>query len=422
MKRTIIFLLLAGMFLTASAQFTIKGEFRPRTEYNHGLKNLMAPNSDATIFTSQRTRMIFNYENEFIATGFTLQDVRAWGSTAQLAKSDAYSALHEAWVKVKFAKGLSLKAGRQELVYDDHRIFGNVGWTQQARSHDLALFSFNKLDNIRVDLGIAYNQNATLSDPYALGGYKAMQFLWINKDLGKKMDLSLLFLNNGMQYLDPITKDYSILYSVTSGGRLVIKANEKINAHLAGYLQNGTDASNTNLNAYYVAADASLGLLDKNKLGLTLGFEMLSGNDMQNPGTDNNAFTPFYGTNHKFNGFMDYFYVGNHANSVGLQDIYLNASYKMGKFAPALAVHLFSSAAQIYDASTSTAYDAGLGTELDLSAAYKLNNFATFKAGYSQMLGTSSLEFLRGSVAGAKDEMNNWAWLMLVVSPTFFTN
>ncbi len=33
------------------------------------------------------------------------------------------------------------------------------------------------------------------------------------------------------------------------------------------------------------------------------------------------AFTPLYGTNHKFNGWMDYFYVGNHGSSIGLQDI-----------------------------------------------------------------------------------------------------
>ena len=35
---------------------------------------------------------------------------------------------------------------------------------------------------------------------------------------------------------------------------------------------------------------------------------------------ENNSFTPFYGTNHKFNGHMDYFYVGNHIGNVGLRE------------------------------------------------------------------------------------------------------
>jgi hypothetical protein len=41
------------------------------------------------------------------------------------------------------------------------------------------------------------------------------------------------------------------------------------------------------------------------------GFELLSGTDLQEP-DKNSAFTPWFGTNHRFNGHMDYFYVGNH--------------------------------------------------------------------------------------------------------------
>jgi hypothetical protein len=60
---------------------------------------------------------------------------------------------------------------------------------------------------------------------------------------------------------------------------------------------------------------------------LAAGYEYLSGNSYNK--TDKvYAFEPFYGTNHKFNGFMDYFYVGNHINSVGLHDAWLKYGYK----------------------------------------------------------------------------------------------
>ena len=58
---------------------------------------------------------------------------------------------------------------------------------------------------------------------------------------------------------------------------------------------------------------------------------MQSRNDYNGDASENKAFTPFYGTNHKFNGFMDYFHVGNHANSVGLIDIYTKVKTKLGE-------------------------------------------------------------------------------------------
>ena len=65
------------------------------------------------------------------------------------------------------------------------------------------------------------------------------------------------------------------------------------------------------------------------KVKLGLGVEAISGDDADTAGVTE-AFLPHFGTNHKFNGFMDYFYVGNHVNSVGLLDVHASAVFKLG--------------------------------------------------------------------------------------------
>ncbi len=54
------------------------------------------------------------------------QDIRVWGDVNTLSESDVNgTAIHEAWASVLLDSKFSLKMGRQEIVYDDSRIFGN---------------------------------------------------------------------------------------------------------------------------------------------------------------------------------------------------------------------------------------------------------------------------------------------------------
>lgn len=420
MKKIMIATLFIVYGLNGISQLSVSGEIRPRTEYDHGAKKLATANQDAVIFTSQRTRLNFNFNNDYLSSRITLQDIRVWGSQPQLNIADGLTSVHEAWVKVKFSDKFALKTGRQEIVYDDQRIFGNVGWAQQGRSHDAVLIQFSDKNIFSADLGIAYNQNSTPGIPFTVTStYKAMQYLWVHKVIKEKFGISVLILNNGNQLvtkIDSVTNDYSIIYSQTAGTRLNYQINSNYKISATVYYQTGKDATNKDLNAYYAGFDAGASLMDK-KFNANAGIEILSGTDQNTTANQNNSFTPFYGTNHKFNGHMDYFYVGNHFNSVGLQDIYLQLSYKLGKWVPAVDFHNFSSAAQIFDKLNNKSYPSNLGNELDFYINFKMNDFVTFSGGYSQMFATSSLEFLRGGNASAT---SNWAWLMLNVSPEFF--
>lgn len=100
----------------AFAQFELKGEFRPRTELRHGYKTLPTANDDVAFFTEQRSRLLLKFQKDLYEVGFSVQDVRIWGSQNQLNKSDGLFSVHEAWGQINFNDITSPKAGRQELV------------------------------------------------------------------------------------------------------------------------------------------------------------------------------------------------------------------------------------------------------------------------------------------------------------------
>lgn len=392
-----------------NAQFSLSAELRPRTEYSHGYGTLVTEDNNGqtpSLFTSQRTRLNFDYQEDLLKVGIVLQDVRTWGNQPQLVGNEDFAtSLHQAWAEINFTPEISIKAGRQELVYDDHRIFGNVGWVQQARSHDVALFKYT--GNINVHLGLAHHENTIRTDNVYGGpdAYKNLQFLWVNQKLPDVM-WSLLFLNNGK----PVTEgtEEKTRYSQTFGTHLEVPL-EKLAFVGNFYYQTGEDGPHRSLKAFNFLAEAGYWFNDITQL--QLGYEILSGTDYDIV-EKNRSFTPFYGTNHKFNGYMDYFYVGNHLNSVGLTDVYVKFSTAIYNTDFNADVHLFSSAADV-----SATADKYLGTEIDLTLSHEISPSARVSLGYSHMFAGESMEILKG---GIKDATHNWAYIMLTVTPKFF--
>ncbi|MEA2041210.1 MAG: hypothetical protein U9N85_01480 [Bacteroidota bacterium] len=177
------------------------------------------------------------------------------------------------------------------------------------------------------------------------------------------------------------------------------------------------------ISAYNVSLDAMYKISDNLKAGV--GIEILSGNDLTDVDrTDENAFAPLYGTNHKFNGWMDYFYVGNHGSNVGLHDLNFKVIYNNGPFFVKLIPHYFMAAgAQEYVDMDGNTQDMGaLGTEIDLWAGYHfVPKVASIQFGYSQMFASEGMYALKGVGISEDNGMgtNNWAWIMLVLKPKF---
>ncbi len=416
MKNLFITTVLITLFITTltAQQFDLSAEVRPRYENKHGYKTLLATDADGSNFVSQRTRLNFGYNNEKLKLYVSMQNVRVWGDVSTLSSDDNATALHEAWASVKLTDKVSLKLGRQEIVYDDHRIFGSVGWAQQARSHDAFIVKHHFNKNNKLDVGLALNSDSQsgIDNLYSnAAGYKSFQYAWYHGDFNK-LGLSFLLLNTGIEYLENAGIQ-TVDYMQTIGPRLTYKSG-KFNANTAAYFQTGSSL-NKDVSASYFTGNIGYKISDNFSAGA--GFEYLSGKDMNDVSSDVNSFAPLFGTNHKFNGWMDYFYVGNHGNSVGLTDINFTLAYKKDKFSAKLIPHFFSAAADVYN-NNATKMDANLGTEIDFTVGYKVAKDITLSAGFSKMFATETMQILKN---GDNDENNSWGWIMFTFKPKLFS-
>ena len=171
--------------------------------------------------------------------------------------------------------------------------------------------------------------------------------------------------------------------------------------------------SDNSINAYLFSLEAIYSATEK--LNLSLGGELQSGNEYGAPSDGKNkAFNPLYGTNHKFNGIMDYFYVGNHLNNLGLIDLYGNIKYSFNKKVNInLVLHQF-----FVDESVNDEVSKDLGFELDFVISLRLNEFVALQTGYSQFFASKATETVKNNFDG---NTNNWAWAMLTIDPVLFT-
>lgn len=420
MKLKFTLLLLLVLFtITSKAQFSIDAELRPRTEYRHGYNTLIAKDTEPGYGISTRARLNFGYKAEAYEVFFSMQDVMVWGENRQILPKDLNNsfAIFQAWAKLKLGENFSTKFGRQVLSYDDQRIMGGLDWAQQGRNHDAILIKYNK-NKFLFDLGFAFNQDydnisgfVNAGNNYLTTGffsYKTMQYGHFKKSW-ENFSGSLLILNNGFQNFDNLNNQDGISNLQTFG--IHLNYGKKLFALAANiYGQTGERQGEVDVKGAFLA---SLDFTFKTNtlVNFGLGGEVISGNDGE--AGETGAFFPLYGTNHKFNGFMDYFYVGNHANSIGLIDIHASASFKINEKSGLLIKVLNFSGEQALPSG-----EKSLGTEVDLVYSLKLNGF-TFKAGYSQMFASKGMYELKGLDESLAANTQNWAWAMVVFKPKF---
>jgi len=426
------------------AQISVSGQLRTRTELLDGQGTLLSKGEKPAFFTSQRSRLNVGYKGYRTQFYISAQDVRVWGQDASTNNRLTNSTLngfmlHEAWGeislldtnKTKAGKDFSLKIGRQELLYDDSRLLGNLDWLQQARRHDAVLLKYSHA-GITAHLGAAYNQNRELKtgtlydgvpNGYAAGTngigtmYKSMQFVYLGKKL-KQGNASFLILKDDFQKYSLSETNVKTLKKgtwnrVTFGPYLNIKIGKSWNLNASAYMQSGKDKDGLNLNAYMYSVKGLYSITKNFAVGP--GFDYTSGT---NAGSKTNrSFDPLYGTPHKFWGQMDYFYTANGFGKGGLTDLYIHSTTKISeKLSIQADLHQFSSAAAIRNTNDEK-LSANFGNELDVIANYNLTKIINFQAGYCTFLSTNSLAQVKAVKNPQK--MANWAYLMISIKPDF---
>ncbi len=464
---------LAGMLTTgfvSVAQQRIIGTVRTRAEYRDGAGNLSAYKMDPAIFTSQRTNLLYGYKWTKLDFQVQLRDVRVWGQDAStINNADGNKLfLHEAWGEFTIATAsdtncwlkvdnLALKVGRQEIVYDDVRLLGNLDWLQQGRRHDAAILKFLHR-GYQVDLGAAFNQNTdafgtngifynpqnttVASTPHAGGGftvplatpanagtpiqgtvgpvgtnaigqmYKTMEFLYASRKWGQTKISALVLNDNFAKYVDTaVVGGVRSRYYYTDrqyNGRWTMGINfssqignasgaGKIKIDGGAFTQRGNDKAGNNMKGYMANLSVAYA---KGKFQIGPAIDYLSGNSV---GDDKSTgLNGGYATNKGFDPLY-----GTPHRWWGYMDYFYTGTGapKGGLINTQLRAKYTASRYFVTvdyhnfksDGSLGAGYTKDLGNELDIVLNYNINKFVNLEVGYSKYFGaTESTELAKG--------------------------
>lgn len=409
--------------------FEVSAQLRPRFEYRNGAYLPLSKGDEPAILVNNRTRLNFDYAstgNYPLGVHLSLQNVNIWGQAPQIQVTDKTGGLSvfEAYAVFPLADKFSAKVGRQMIALDDDRIFGSLDWHPAGRSHDALNINWNPNENLQIRSFFAFNQNyldgtrvININSPKGqhfvssnAQPYQHMETLHAHYAFSKATQLSFLFSNLGFRN-DTAQKTYDM----QTFGVHYIGAAADWKYGFSGYVQTGKNVNGITKGAYLLAVNA--GYKFSPAFSLNAGLDYLSGNDNSGTSTTDKAFNPFSGTNHKFYGFMDYYYV-SFSPSVGLINPYLSANVRINEKSNLSATyHHFSSAGKIADANSNQRRS--LGNEIDLVYNLKVQPFVSIQVGYSTYFSNKHLEALKG-VTQARG-YQDWLWCSLNINPKLFS-
>ena len=427
MMRRLVWLLLLLVPALARAQerrVTVDVDFLTRGELRYGGLDADADGDEdpynRAAFLLGRSRIGAEYEHKGFSANLTAQYSGVWGD-------DGAIGVYEAWTQYKTNAGFFVKLGRQNLSYDDQRIFGSDSWSMTGMSHDVLKAGYEGHGH-KVHLFGAYNQNASnmAGGSYYAGGYqsyKALEALWYHYDLQAwNLGMSAVFMDVGMQggYKGENEQTY---HQQLLGGYLTFTP-KRFSVEAAYYRQMGKEEHGLPIEAWM--ASAKVTATPSDAWQFTAGYDYLSGDDSFATPRDGEigliqhekikGFNSIFGSHHKFYGAMDFFYVTTYVNGFtpGLQNVYAGAQWKPVKpLTVDAGFHFFAVGTVIRDMSRA------LGHELELSVSWSLADNAALSMGYSYMNGTELMEVLKRT----SDNHNlHWAWLMLTVHPKLQVN
>ena len=401
--------------ITVDVNYFTRGEIRrgglPLDEDHGGSGN------DHANFLIERTMLGFDYTGDAYETRLTAQHSGTWGS-----QEGGTFNVYEAWFKLKSPKGFFAQIGRQNLSYDDQRIFGSDDWSMTGMSHDALMVGFEGHGH-KLHLFGAYNQNSEnmTGGTFFTGGlqpYKAMEALWYHWDIADTgLGASILLLDIGMQGGEKWISEK--MYRQQLYGTFLSYKRPRLEANAAYYYQGGREENNLPIDAWMAAAKLSFKFSEK--FTAYGGYDYLSGDPFFATPPNGQigmarheiikGFSSVYGSHHDFYGAMDFFYMStyNAGFTPGLQNAY--AGFKTSPFKKTdmeLSYHFFATATQLENA------DKPLGHELEFSASYALAKDTKLSIGYTFMQGTDTMVLLKRT---DENRHLNWAWIMLTVTP-----
>lgn len=405
---TACLLLPATMMAQTDGQFSLDAQIRARGEYNHGAGTPLGTNQDAAAFINNRVRLTMTYQRPGLTLKVAGQETGIWGED-NIKADKGHFGLHEAWAKLE-NNGYFLQMGRQTLVYDDERLLGGLDWHIAGNHHDALKVGYeNEQHKVHAIFALNADKANDRIGNYAGGmPYKNMQTLWYHYT-GKPLQVSLLFMNLGREAGTEEKADTK--YMQTFGSYLTYKQGS-FSANASVYGQTGKTAGGQTVEAFMVCGNAAYAFTPA--WTLNAGADYLSGQDGKSDKMK--AFSPLYGTHHKFYGAMDYFYASAWTTGFnpGLIDVNAGLAWKAtSKTTWNLNYHHFSTGVKLDDMKRT------LGSEIDLQFNCKVMKDVTLMGGYSLMFGTETMDKVKG---GDHNRTQSWGWLSLNFTPRLFSS
>jgi hypothetical protein len=341
---------------------------------------------------------------------------------------------------------ISLKVGRQELIYGDERLVGAADWTNTGRVFDTVKVRFENsslwVDGFVGRVVIPYDHHLNLPNDYDYfsGLYASTKALVPNQET----PLYFLARNTGLASPDVIAPSATLPPGLRGAtARDIYTAGLRIKstpgalkgwdyaAEVAGQFGRfkapaGAPNAGTNLDHEALAVSAGLGYTFSNVYGKPrFGFEYnFASGDHSAADNKHGTFENLFPTNHKFYGAMDFVSWQNLHNphfSAALKpgaDLKISLDYNLFWLADtADAFYQVNGAPRAGGApgkgyGLNPAYDSFVGSELDLVLSYSVHANAAFQIGYGHFFVgsyvTSSLSSL-----GASDA--DWVYAQMVI-------
>jgi hypothetical protein len=358
--------------------------------------------------------------------------------------------VHQAFFTLKdfFGTPLDLTFGRQEIIFDGHRIFGDTLWTAGEQSHDAVRLTHSAGNHTltyaysrAVNVDASEAKNPTLdhdSNQNVHVGYA--QFKGV---LGGNLSLlfsAILDSQNDSATIDQDNDVYTVGFR-QAGNMGVYKYRGEFYYQFGESESHGDDFDHE---AYMVGVRIGRGFAGSMKPAVTLWFDYLSGTDQDDlNGKEVSTFDTVFDTGHKFYGFADYWLnigaagrtgsvLSDQISGLGLIDFAIKfgltpaPNWKLGTH-----IHSFYTAEDAYNntsgitqASTFAANNIGenhLGEEVDLTLTHNYNASTNIVFGYTHFFTDSLMEdinhrFRGGDVDGVDDGGDgDWAYIMVDV-------
>ncbi len=297
--------------------------------------------------------------------------------------------IHQAYIEFNGFPETRVRSGRLEILLDDQRFIGNVGWRQNGQSFDGVTLSYNPIEKLNI-LGAG--------------------ILRVNDIFLEHTDVDhLLLLNVGYEYdpnhhftaftylLDGENNTKSARDIATYGGRL-----DGIYADIFlydfTYARQGDYRQGENHQAYMLNSFTGL-KFDLASIGI--GYNEISGQD----GGDK-PFDTLFGTTHKFQGWADQFTATNGGNiKEGIEEIYFKLGMTILATDFVFVYHIFN-ALENEDG----IYNGPFGNEIDVDITRK---FTDQLAGEIKLAWYNEVDNQRKGISNfTQDEEVFWARLM----------